>query len=486
MSTRKVFKNSIIYSGITILQKATTFLLLPVFTAYLSTTGMGVVGLVLPIISILAIFYTFSLHAAGKRFYFEYANNPDDVGRLFGTIFLFVIILGFTISFLIILFNFFFPIIEIKGVSFYPFLFLAVLTAFFSSVYLIYQQYLQTLQEGVKFGINTSVFFIINISVTLVLLVKFELGVLSIVIAIATANFALFLYTLYKNKNFLAYGISKRMLNSSLHYSVPLIPHALSSWIQTMADRFLLNSMINTSSVGIYTVGFQFGNIINIISSAINQAFVPWFFQNLKKGNKKDILKFSELIVIIISYICLILSLFGEEAVGIMTSVNFHEGWKIIPFIGFAYVFHCLYYFFSATLFYKLGKTKLIPIISISGAVINIILNLLLIPKYMIIGAAIASLISNIVTSIIALIMSNRSEVITFNWKKMYSIIILFFSISLLSFIELYYLIILKVVIVLIITIVLYFYYKSDILKFAAIFKKKKVNLKEVDNTNIF
>ena len=57
-----------------------------------------------------------------------------------------------------------------------------------------------------------------------------------------------------------------------------------------------LNGLKSTASVGIYNVGFQFGNILGIIISAITQAYSPWYFQkikNLNSKNREEIISFS-------------------------------------------------------------------------------------------------------------------------------------------------------------------------------------------------
>src|SRR5690606_2615851 len=85
-----------------------------------------------------------------------------------------------------------------------------------------------------------------------------------------------------------------------------------------------------------------------------------------------------------------------------LTPIEYHEAWKVIPFICFAFVFHGVYYFFIAPLFYDLeGRgNRIIPFITISTAILNIALNYFFIPLYGIIGAGISIFISKVILSI--------------------------------------------------------------------------------------
>ena len=108
--------------------------------------------------------------------------------------------------------------------------------------------------------------------------------------------------------------------------------------------------------------------------------------------------------------------------------------WKIVPCIVFAYVFQSIYFFFVNVLFLK--DTRLIFTITIMSVVVNIGLNLLLIPELGFVGGAIACILTYFVKSIMALIISSiKNKEIRFHWLLMYAIAFIALAISLSSII---------------------------------------------------
>jgi O-antigen/teichoic acid export membrane protein len=197
-----------------------------------------------------------------------------------------------------------------------------------------------------------------------------------------------------------------------------------------------MNNFKGTTETGLYSVGYQFGNVVNVLTTAVNQAYVPWFFEQEKQGpqGRARIIKIAEMLTVIYCFIALVISFFSLEILKIMVTENYWTAWKYIPFMSFAYVFNSLYYFYVNVLF--LDKTKWIPLITFGGASAGVILNILLIPVLGGIGASISSLISLFICSLLSLLLSQKvNHSIKFKWVKMYLFTGLFFILACISFI---------------------------------------------------
>ena len=434
MSTKRVIKNSIIYTITSIIQNAITFLLLPLFTAYLTPEAYGIVGMTTIFISFSSIFILLSLHGAATYYTYEIMDDKEKIKILWGTIFTFVVTNALVIFLIILLFHQYSIDLFMKGITFYPYLLIGTSTAVLSSIYMLYQCYLQTMQDGRKYGLNSISFFLVNLILTLIFVVVLRMAALGILLAVLVTNLIFAAYTFIVFVPKIKLGVDKTVISKTLIYSLPLLPHSLSGWIMTMVDRIFLNSMKTTAAVGIYSVGFQFGSIMGLIAGAVNQAYVPWFFQMLKKGTEGEekIIKFSEITVVFYSWIALNISLFSKDILNILVSGSFKQGWVVVPIITFSNVFSGFYYLFVNVLFEK--NTKLVTVVTFCGAVINITLNVILIPRYNYIGSAIANFIGLFFTSIIAYLISRKVRKINFPVFKMYSICIVFFLIALLSY----------------------------------------------------
>lgn len=435
MSTvKKVLKNSSIYGVVSILQKAIGFFLLPLYTSYLNPRDYGITAVVGAIVSFLSVFYMLSLNASISRFYFDYNEDEEKLKEFWGTNILFVIINSLVVSCIIIIFHRSLIGPFTKGVDFYPYIFLGLISITLNPIYSIFQSTLQAEQNGKKYGINNFLYFLVNLILTIVLVTYFKLQAKGVLLAASITDIIFFIYTLIDFLPKVKLKMNRRYLKKSIAYSFPLIPHSLAGWTMSMIDRLFLNGMKTTVAVGIYNIGFQFGNIINILSTAVNQAYVPWFFEKMKKGEKEEIIKFVEYAVVGYGFVAMCISLFGQDVLKIMVSKNFRDGWVVIPFIAFAYVFNGIYYFFVNPLFYNKTSTKFVPIGTFSSAIINCVANAFLIPQYGIIGAAVASILSSFFSSVLILNIMLKVEKVDLKYIKIYIITFGFFAISMISF----------------------------------------------------
>jgi len=193
---------------------------------------------------------------------------------------------------------------------------------------------------------------------------------------------------------------------------------------------------------------------------------VPWFFEKMKEKDEKAIIKTSEYAIVVYGFIAMCISLFAKDVIYIMLPDKYMDAWIVIPFISFAYVFHGVYYFFVNPLFYNRKGTKFVAVGTFASAIFNCILNYILIPKYDILGASVASLIANVLASLLILYISSKIEKINFNFVKMYSIAFIFLGVSLISYlgtnINIYKFFFIKVLILITICGVIFKAYKEE------------------------
>ncbi|WP_028973453.1 lipopolysaccharide biosynthesis protein [Spirochaeta cellobiosiphila] len=415
----KVIKNSIIFSTLTFIRKGIGFFLLPLYTSYLSTSDYGTVGVVNSIGSFLAVFYGLSLHGAAGRYYHKYRYDKERQKTLWGTTFLFVIINSFILSVIVIVFHKILIDPFTKGVSFNPYVLTGLISVAFLPAYNFLQNRLQAEQRGERFAINNLAFFIVNLSLTLFFVVILKKKAEGILASIAITNMIFATYAIFFFWKRVYWKIDVSLLIQSLKYSLPLVPHHLSGWLVGMVDRLFLNNLKTTAVVGVYNVGYQFANIISTISSAVNNAYKPWFFLEMEKGDKgrKRIISFALFLCSIYSIMGLGIGLFSSDLLKIMVAESFREGWKVIPFLASSFVFIGFYNTTVNTLF--LEKTYLVPMVTISSGILNVILNTILIPKYGMIGAGLASQIANFVSFLASILFARVSEKMIFPWLRM-------------------------------------------------------------------
>lgn len=435
MRIPKIFRNSIIYTIISVLQKGIAFLLLPIYTLYLSPADYGILGVSSSITSFLAIFTTLSLGAASTRFYYKRKDDSVYIRKLYGTIVTTVCINSVIVGGVFIIFHKWIVDPIIGTIPFYPFIFLGILNVIVTPLYLYYQEYLRTLQSGFHYGVNSMCQFLIQVGLNIVFIVVFHLGVIGVLTANLITSAIFFLYAFIVFSKRIQWGVNKPILKDGLKYSLPLLPHALANWSNGTIDKLLVNGIKSQADAGLYNLSQQYGSVLSYIVNGVNQAYVPWYFGKVEEGEKGvDIIeKFAEAVVWIIAFTALVMAIFSKEVLGLVIhNPAYSDVWMVVPCVVFAYVFQCLYYFYVNVLFLK--DTKDVFKITVSCIVINVLLNLWLIPIIGFIGCGVAFLLTYMAKSVIALIFSkSRNKEIRFRTVSMYGVTILALVCSLMS-----------------------------------------------------
>ncbi|HIB47469.1 MAG TPA: hypothetical protein EYN07_07195 [Flavobacteriaceae bacterium] len=427
----KLAKNAAIYSVFTLLQRGLGFFLLPVYTTVLATEELGIISTATAIISFLVLLFGLSLRGSTAFYYYEYKDEqPTFMKKLFGTsvvFVLFVTLLGIAIMLLAKpwLLD---PLFE--NIDFYPYVILSLISIFFQPLYFFYQSLLKAKQQAKKAAILDFAYFGIMIGLTLILILGFGFGAEGALLANAIASFIVFLMSLVGLRREIVVCFIPKLLKKALKYSLPLLPHNLSGWAMNMVDRIMLNAINSLSVVALFDVGSQIGKVVNMISLGVNSAYAPWFFDQVKnEGNsKRNIVIVTQKIVLLYVVIAVAVSWLAPELLKVISKPEYHESWTVVPLVATAFVINGFYFTFSSVFF--LEKTKYLPILTISGAVVNIILNYFLIIEYGFLGAAIASLATKIFFTALTFYFSQRLYHIPYNLKKIIALILVGFGLS--------------------------------------------------------
>ena len=122
-------------------------------------------------------------------------------------------------------------------------------------------------------------------------------------------------------------------------------------------------------------------------------------------------------------FLALSIATFSWEIVHLMTPINYHTAWKVIPIVTLAFLFQGMYFLSVAPLFYNKKFTRYVPIGSLTGGGINILGNFLLIPHYGMMGAAWATAVSYLVMFVIAHLLAKKAYWVPYEYRKMGTIL---------------------------------------------------------------
>jgi O-antigen/teichoic acid export membrane protein len=200
-------------------------------------------------------------------------------------------------------------------------------------------------------------------------------------------------------------------LKSALIFSIPLMPHFVAHWILSVSDRMILESYVGLAQLGLYSLGYQFGQGFQVIVTGINNAMIPLFGRASRE--KSERLKLPDVItyyLFIVITLALILALIGGEIVLLLFPSNYDGAVPVVPWIILGFLAFAVYLIPMNYLSMTRGETKYIPLSTLTAALLNLVLNLVFIPKFGIMAAAVNTAVGYGILALIMLIIALQSE----------------------------------------------------------------------------
>lgn len=411
---RKVFKNSLLYSVSSLLTKAIGFLMLPVYTRLVETDGYGAINLATSFVAVSSYLAALSLYSAILRFTTDYEDDHKSLRRFFSTVLTALFVTASVFVGLCLVFKAPLNALMFKGVPFYPIVLIAIGVTFFSVMHTAHATIMQAMQQGEKLALVNICVSGAQVVLTLLFLIVFKLGAAGVLLAQFSVYVLYFIYIfvdLGKRKLF-RFGVDFQMLKTALKYSIPIMPHNLSMNIASLASKILLNNASDLSSVGLYGTASQFGDAIDTIQSAANRAFMPWFFGLLKRGDsdRQSIADVTKTLLLFYSLLYMVIGLFSEEVLVLLTAHSYHEAWRAIPLIVAAFSVKSIYYFEIDVLMYHPEAAKRMFLATVTGSLADILLAAVLVQYFGMYGSAAAFLIAKLITVAIITLMSKKYD----------------------------------------------------------------------------
>jgi len=427
-----LLKHSSIYGIGSVMSQVVGFLLLPLYTRYLTPTDYGVLSLINITISLIGIVIGLNISSGMSRFYFEY--NDERKNLLVSTIY----IVSF---FLILLFlsSLYFIITPLSNLVFktdvYSNHFLIALLALAAGIVLdIGLVYLRIQAKSFTYMKITLARLLLNIGLNVYFIVFLETGVFgifySMLIEKVIFSFILTIPILIKTKLYFSLFLAKEII----HYTFPLIFSNILRVFINESDKYFINYFFSPIETGLYSISQKISTSVHIlITSPFLQSYTPRRFEIMKEDNAKEtyamVLNYY---LFIIGTFGLLISMFSPEIIMLMTTKEYYSAKLYIPLLILSMmIFGMKYHFQIGILIHK--KTKYLLYINFFTGAINLILNFVLISKYGLWGAIIAINISYLITTVMNYMVSQKLYKINFNLKKIFKLFLLIIIIYLLS-----------------------------------------------------
>ena len=415
---RKVGRQTVVYGTGIILGKLASFLMLPIYTRYLSTTDYGILELLGMTIDVIAMIAGVGLAGGIFKFYAEFDDAREKrqvVSTVaFGTLGLALItsILGFTFA------------DQINGLVFpaggnADYFRIFFLIYFFQSAGAPAMLLLRIQDRSVAFvGINIAK-LVLSLSLNIYFVVVQGLGVPGVLyanlIVSATAAITLSAYTFHQ----VGFSFCTSKFRQMTRFGTPLVVVSLSSFILTFSDRYFLNYFAGTSDVGIYALAYRFSFVLSALTvMPFQQVWEPRRFDIAKRPDAGPIYSrmFFYFSLLLVGGATVMVALI-RDFLGVMAAPAFLPAYRVVPLILIVTIVQQWTTYSNLGLFLK-NRTNLMAWASLAAVAVALSLNALLIPRYGIMGAAWATVAAYVVRFGIIYSMSQAHYRIDYPWKK--------------------------------------------------------------------
>ena len=262
---------------------------------------------------------------------------------------------------------------------------------------------------------------------------KLKMGVSGILLAVVAAAACFSFVGMFLSRKQLSFEFSGGTLMNMLAFGLPMLPTILGAWVIDFSDRYFLTRLSTLDQVGIYSVGARISSIIALFATSFQMAWIPraLSIQHEPDAKEKYSRGFYFFFLAALSAATAVV-VFARPILVVLTQPKFYGAEKVIALLVLATVSYGAFLAISiGALITK--KTFLASIAIMAGAVLNIILNFLLIPKFGMMGAATATLASYFVAFALLYGLLQRHYPIDFKIPRIAGLALLSISIMVVS-----------------------------------------------------
>lgn len=427
---RQVGRHVLIYGLGIVLSRAIGFVMLPVYTRYLTPADYGVMELVQMTLDVISIAAGAQL-ALGMFRYYHKAEDPAEKRAVVSTA-----LIALAVSYALVgagtfLFSRELSLLVFGVADHTGLLRIASVNIACQSLMVVPLAYARLRDRSVLFVTANGLKLILSLGFNLLFLVQMGMGTRGIFLSSLIANICVGLWLASTVLREVGLRFSRAATRDLLRYGVPLIGMHLAAFIMTFGDRYFLQASGNATIVGLYTLAYTFGFMLAMIGyMPFETVWEPKRFEFAKLPNRDDIYAraFIYLNLSLISA-AVGISLFVGDVLRIMAAPAFHSAANIVPIILIAYVLQGWSGMQNIGILMK-ERTELITLASWAGAGTALLSYWLLIPHFLGWGAAIGTVLSFAVKHVLIYIFSQREWPVAYRWGPVIRLIVAGVAIS--------------------------------------------------------
>ena len=392
-------------------------LLLPIYTRYLTPADYGKIETLLALTTVMGLILRAGITSAFFRFYFDV---DDDAGRLRvlrtsfwftmggGTLGLLLLLaLADPVSSLLFGTDDAANLVRASAVALWATVNYEQLTALF-----------RVEERSVAFVSASLANVFLTIGLTLLLVVALEKGPLGVIVGNFSGTLIVYLTLLGYRREQLGLQFDRGLLREMNRFGLPLVPTALFLWMTNFSDRFFLVWLADVAEAGLYSVGVRVASAMVLLLTAFRMAWPAFAYSIRDEGEARRTYAFVlTYLTVVTAWVALALTLLSPWLVDLLAADQFAESSRVVGPLAFATVAYAAYVVIAIGVG-RARRTQFNWVVTGVAAVVNVLLNLLLIPTYGMMGAAIATVAAYSTMAIAMAWWSQRIYPVPYQWRR--------------------------------------------------------------------
>ena len=374
--------------------KFLTFFLVPLYTRVLTSSEYGTFDLYSATVSLLVPVLTLNIADSTTIFLLDKKNKALSSGIVSISLgYYFISLLIFSCLLFVNWIFKFFPVFN----EYIIYLFLMFAVNGLSNLFLCYARGFDRIKNVSVSGVLCSA---VMIALNLIFLLPMKMGLKGYYLATIGGQIIQILYLGFSLKIFREISFKrpeKNLHKEMISYSSPMMLNTVSWWINNVSDRYIVTAMCGIIENGIYSVAYKIPSILSMFQSIFSQAWTLSAVQDFDSEDKNGFFsKMYALYNVAMCIVCSVLIVFTKIIAKILYANDFYSAWRYVPFLLISVVFGSLSGYLGG-IFAAVKDSKSFAGSTVCGAVLNIILNFLLIHFLGALGAAVATAVSYVV-----------------------------------------------------------------------------------------
>ena len=433
-------KNISLFALGNIITLGVQFVMLPIYSRYLSVAEFGVVNSMQILRTFFLILLPLGLERSIYRVYYDYSTS-EDKEKFVGSLLIGMLTIEVAILCLIFISRDFVSLL-FPSISFVPYYLLTLISVLPVSIIQL-SKALNQVEEDAKIYITQSVAQLLLSTVAIIYFLIYKgMGAYGYVLGLLVGPTVLVFPVLYYLLSKIKLLFSFYYFRPALLFSLPLLPMLLSSFALNLSDRFFIDNFFTQEDIGLYSLGYKMASLILLVGSSLYLAYTPVFYKLANQLPREDA------VTKIRVHNDLYVGLVGLGTVGLFALCGPVIEWVFPSSYASAVIYcrwFCLVVFLTQItglfnlMIYQAKNNKRLALVVFIAAVVNVLLNYFLLESWGPLGAVYTSLVSCLLMFVGNALLSVKSYYVPFAWNmtaKCILLMVLFASLRYLGIAE--------------------------------------------------